>query len=424
MMSESQVIVENNVQSKINNKVRNSNFEILRIIAMLMILMHHTFQYTTPVDSGMNTFFWAIGWTLGKIGVVIFIIITGYFMVTQKITTRKILRLLVEIWFYSILTSMISIIFFHAKITEKLLTTMLFPIFSQRYWFMTCYMFLILASPFINLCLNNISAKKHLFLTLLLIIVTWGFYSSHSNNIGCQYLAFVTIYCMAAFIRLHPQEIFEKTKNNLVMLLYGCILLLVICYSYVFLTYNGSLKWGYIPKLLAVCFFICGCIVIYLTRKKQLFNKIFIFILILLPLPSLMEIGYTNYPSNIYYMNSVECGAILLVSFSLFITFTRLKPVFNKYINWIATSTFGIYLNHYIVRELIYKELDIRSSISTELYLPTVLLATFTIFIICLVIDKVREYLIFRPLSKPLDLFYTKVEKIVKEISEDSNCIR
>lgn len=72
-------------------KGRNSNIELLRILCIITIIIHHSF-----VRSGIqissentNTAVLSIIQSLGKVASDIFILITGYYMVNKKIKKRK-----------------------------------------------------------------------------------------------------------------------------------------------------------------------------------------------------------------------------------------------------------------------------------------------------------------------------------------------
>lgn len=62
-------------------KERDSRFEMLRIVSMIMIILHHMALYTGMIDSKKLSV-QAIGELIligGKIGCFIFVILTGYF---------------------------------------------------------------------------------------------------------------------------------------------------------------------------------------------------------------------------------------------------------------------------------------------------------------------------------------------------------
>ena len=71
---------------------RNSNLEILRIIAMFFIIAHHFAVHGMGnvdfVASNMNNYIIFFSGILGKIGVVLFILISAYFMINSKFTLR------------------------------------------------------------------------------------------------------------------------------------------------------------------------------------------------------------------------------------------------------------------------------------------------------------------------------------------------
>ncbi len=89
-----------------NNKFRQSNIELLRIIAMFLIIAHHyaihsgfNFSTTAITINRLWVQFLQIG---GKIGVNVFILIFGYFLIYSKtIKTTKILKLWGTVLFYS-----------------------------------------------------------------------------------------------------------------------------------------------------------------------------------------------------------------------------------------------------------------------------------------------------------------------------------
>ena len=72
---------------------RNSNLEILRIIAMLFIIAHHFsvhgFGDVNFAISNANNYVIYFFGILGKIGVDVFIIISAYFMIDSKFNLKK-----------------------------------------------------------------------------------------------------------------------------------------------------------------------------------------------------------------------------------------------------------------------------------------------------------------------------------------------
>ena len=92
--------------NSMKNNERNSNIELLRIIAMFFIIAHHyvtSSNVTSLFDysniSG-NMLFLQIFGMFGKIAINIFTLITGYFMVNKTISKAKFLSLFCKVEFY------------------------------------------------------------------------------------------------------------------------------------------------------------------------------------------------------------------------------------------------------------------------------------------------------------------------------------
>lgn len=86
-------------------RMRESNIELLRIVSMVLIIMHHfsvhgTFPFTPELT--FNKVFLQVFGLGGKAGVVAFVMITGYFMVSSSFKLHKFGKLVGQIWFYSL----------------------------------------------------------------------------------------------------------------------------------------------------------------------------------------------------------------------------------------------------------------------------------------------------------------------------------
>ena len=91
------------------SKDRQMNFELLRIISMIFILLHHY-----SLKGGLlsienittNKFIGEFIYIGGKVGVVIFILISGYFLIDKKYKFKNLFKVILEVFFYSILKSL------------------------------------------------------------------------------------------------------------------------------------------------------------------------------------------------------------------------------------------------------------------------------------------------------------------------------
>ncbi len=89
-----------------SKKERNSALELLRIVAMVLIVMSHY-----SVHGGINLNVLPLSANkvflrmiqFGDLGTNIFVLISGYFLIYSSYRFQKLLRLLLQVWFYSVL---------------------------------------------------------------------------------------------------------------------------------------------------------------------------------------------------------------------------------------------------------------------------------------------------------------------------------
>lgn len=195
------------------SKKRISKFELLRIIAMFLIVLHHSIVHgifavniSTKLNYPINTTVSAILGMGGRIGVYLFVLITGYFMINSHITLAKIIKLWMPIFFWSIMLYLTFDVIMNHELSIKSVITSFFPIVFNQYWFMTVYIFMYSSIPFLNILVNNLKNKKEriYFLFLGFIII----FTQISNDlfggvgaIGSNLFTFSFMYCVGALIK-------------------------------------------------------------------------------------------------------------------------------------------------------------------------------------------------------------------------------
>ncbi len=156
------------------DKVRQSNFELIRILAQFFIVFYHIFGFFI-YPSTHNPLHRAI-WLPLHIGVILFILISGYFGI--KASIRGFVKLV----------GMMAVLYIPLALANYLimrgggkneLSSIFLLISAQPFWYMRTYVFLYLFAPFINMILQSASKKQLIYLILVL-----GFISHYVGTIG------------------------------------------------------------------------------------------------------------------------------------------------------------------------------------------------------------------------------------------------
>ena len=144
------------MQAPILNKQRESNLELFRIIVMLLIVAHHYVVNSDilrtikadPASPNALFFFYLGMW--GKTGINCFVLITGWFMCTSRITLRKLLKLLLEIEFYKVAIGLVFLITGKETFSTAWLLGLL-PVRNINNGFVPCFLVFYLLIPFLNI---------------------------------------------------------------------------------------------------------------------------------------------------------------------------------------------------------------------------------------------------------------------------------
>ena len=330
---------------------RDSSLEVLRIIAMILIVLHHLsvhwwFYFDTTYlhlpEIWLNII--AIWWTIWNN---IFVLISWYFLIKSDFSwgkfVKKLLKLVLEVSFYSFMLYIICVWFitWFSNISLKWIIDSITPF--NNYRFFDAYILLYLLVPFLNKWLLQLSASKHCILIILLMlmnIVMLNFLYSERSNL----FWFITVYVISSYIRLY------WSKMPIKSCIFYSIFSSFIAVSIVLL------------KRLSITGFEA------VTTVHQ----------------------YKNY--NIFLFAS---------ALFLFLAFTKIKIKNNKNINMLASAAFGVYLIHesplisWFLWTIIFNVSWYQSSI---LLIPYSILVTIFVYLICSVIDIIRQIVIETPL--------------------------
>lgn len=303
-------------------KNRNSNMELLRIVAMLMIIAYHIFLHCINIQltdlqsiADLNNGFYchmafykrlsilAVISPLGQVGNALFLIISGYFMVRKNsIDLANISKkLLSQLGFSVIGLGLLSIIaYFMASFPVKLIS---FQSFNWMSWYIGYYFaVIVIAKLFLNNFLNGLEKNNYkMFLIVLFAIVQFSWSRTLISNLGGGLDTFIT----------------------------GIFLYSIGGYIYKYNPFNNIKSWILVLIVILINALVIGNFFISTLNNILEFD------------PSLGQKFIQCIPT---YDNSQIFPLVLGIT--IFEVFRRIDIKSNQFVNFLGASTFMIYLVH------------------------------------------------------------------------------
>lgn len=149
-------------------KERDASYEVLRILAMLFIVINHFAMFVKVGANEYISYFFCVA---GKLGVNLFVFISGYFLCMSTMRIKKIISLLVKTWIYSMTCFLVCVVFFDAQFTVKNLIYSALPCITREYWFITAYIGVYVLSTFINTAYKCLETKQRFQLICVLTVM-------------------------------------------------------------------------------------------------------------------------------------------------------------------------------------------------------------------------------------------------------------
>ena len=235
-------------------KKRNANFELLRIVAMLMILVLHYNSHANVllqlgVPANRVQIFATILEGFCITGLNTYVFLSGYFLSKSKIKPGKIIQLICQVYFYTILISVAMMIvgIYVVQTNDSVFKTVqyLFPISSEHYWFVTAYIIMYVFAPIMNAAVEVLS-RKQLKWTILGLLIWFSFIKSIvpvmfvTDHFGYDYGWFLCLYLIAAYVRKYDIVLFYNAKRSALVFVISCLMIGFMSIA----TYLYNLKFG------------------------------------------------------------------------------------------------------------------------------------------------------------------------------------
>lgn len=359
------------------HKSRNSNIELLRIISMFLIVLHHfsihgIFNSNIVVNNlTVNKVIAELLVMGGKVGVDLFILITGYFLIESNLRISKLFYLEAQVLTYSvgilIALGMLRNIHYSFLIVIK----SIFPVITNSYWFITSYVIIYVMSPVINKTIKSLNKKANIEILAILVFLSFFMPTFFSLKVGVSNIGiFLTLYYIGALIRINFQQINAK---------------------------QTGIKLFLSSLILSIAGFATLNIVGVLFDVKLFLNKIMHF--------------FSD--SSIF---------ILGIAIGMFLIFLNKKEFSNKYINFIASLSFGVYLIHdnFLMRPILWNNIfhvHTLLKLNPVVFVIAAFLITSVIYVVCSLIDMVRLLFISKIFNGSiLNKLFNKAWKLIYPI--------
>ena len=333
-------------------KNRQTNIEVLRVLAMLLIIIDHyiVFGLNGCLSQEGNDVSIMLKWVnyftleplfiLSCVGTNVFVMISGYFLsLNESIRWRGILKTWIQTLFYIIVLWSIMPFILNVSFQENIKNITILPVYSSAYWFVTSYIGLLFVAPFLAMISNKLNKRQYLLLLSVGFIMCSQFLYGDIYAGGHHIGWFIYLFFVAGYIRKFsiPQYLIKHRWNVFLGILFFLFLIVTLVNAYSFY------KTGHRFKLR----------------------------------------GSNNH------------GMVFFLSVAIFVGFVYLKKE-GRVLNIIAKISpysFGVYLIH--MNPFCYREMW--STIVPQTYhIPIVIHALITsvvIYIVCSMIDMIRLHL-------------------------------
>ncbi len=346
------------------NKVneRQSNYELLRIVSMLFIILWHVIFHGEILDNCENEvlrlFFLFMAFVV-HVHVNSFVLVTGYFQSQNKFKQSSVWSLINASLFYRIVFVILFSCLGLVTLTNLELLQRTFILNIEDYWFITTYLILYCLSPFLNKFIRYVDKRHYekllLLLFFLMSVIPYLSGNRIFNNNGYTLYNFIFLYLIGGYLRKY-----DITK------------------SFILKRISKSL----LQIILICCFFFCACLnfSIYETSHFLLGSH-----------PIIDDVA-----NNFISMSFSYSNPMIMIQTIVFFLFFGTLNFQSKIINFLSKFTVEVYLIHsnIFVNRHLYQWLGISGvSIISYSFIGRVLVVVFFIYVSCSILGFLRQSL-------------------------------
>ena len=201
---------------------------------------------------------------------------SGYFGINKKKDTiYRAIELIAVVLFYSIVITICFLIFTPSKITGIMdIIKGIFPPLVQRYWYITCFIPVLIFQPFINKMLLSLTKKQHFVMVVTEVLVFSCIPSVvHVDffkfGFGYSFVWLLSLYSMGAYLGRDRENEYYKYFQK-----YGMVSFFFISFLLLFGNVFASKILGFDPNYMLaytspLVLFMGLCVLLTLSNLKQ-----------------------------------------------------------------------------------------------------------------------------------------------------------
>ena len=231
-----------NMNSKISNNnivIRDSNIELLKIVAILLIIISHVINTLCDENTHISYQDYVLDLSIattsvkhfvllllrysGVMGNTIFFICSAWFLLSsQKVKKKKWLFMLIEVWFVSIIILAVTYVLRKGDISTEIIFHSFFPTLFANNWYLTCYLLFYPIHPYLNIVIKYLNKQQLFRITVSMFILYCCLGFVHSNwFFPSPIILWITIYFVVAYIKLYLCGFCNNLKYNCILFIMG-----------------------------------------------------------------------------------------------------------------------------------------------------------------------------------------------------------
>ena len=354
-----------------STKGRNMGIDMLRVICMMAMVIQHVLGH---------------GWVMALIeecswkyellralrssclfGISCFALISGYVGVRSRYKYSALLQQWAKVWFYSVSFTWIISMLFPGQVSGADWNKAFFPTLQQQYWYFTAYAGSFMLAPFIRIAVRKMNFKQASFCTGMLVLVFSVLNTLQGGdpffaNCGKGTIWLVVHYAVGAYFgEFKPHE---KVPMRVLWGFAACSLILLAGLQPV----SVRMGWSYL----------------------------------------------SGEPRN-------DSPVTLLTAVAMMLLFSRISVTRGqKLVSALGATSFGVYLihDHPLIRRYTISTYSYPlAGLDTLLAVPGVILASAGIYMVCMLIDMLRQKLF--DLLRVKQMFAALENKLVGNLWDD-----